>query len=356
MHQLFEQLRDLTPAEVDILEKEYQDILQSPEQKQELLRMLEVKMSKLTPENDYKFRNTYFRWYTNLLWQRFVTLPVNEIMEIALPRMVPMALLLDFNVWQDIILFLSLRIFGSEDTENAFIKMQDCVFNSGAIIGIWKEENVYLSDIVKEIKILNSNKKEESLRWAELLSRLKQVLFSRSGLLAEKYIRADKDEVVNRLADLITFFIGVEKDKILYIVEGYVNPDRYVGEVSRRSSVLEAPISSITKLPNSSSPITLVNTAQADNKKQNDRNISSTFLSSVTDQSQNRPSNEQIKQMVEAMFPVQNQNNQESFEKIVATLNTLSDQYKDESIKDLYFYNEKEGKFQWNEKLVNDRM
>jgi hypothetical protein len=75
----------------------------------------------------------------------------------------------------------------------------------------------------------------------------------------------------------------------------------------------------------------------------------------VPEKKPERPSNSEIKKMVEQMFPVNKAKQDSDYDKIVTMLNTLSDRYQDQSIQDLYFFNEKEGSFQWNEKLLNDR-
>jgi hypothetical protein len=54
--------------------------------------------------------------------------------------------------------------------------------------------------------------------------------------------------------------------------------------------------------------------------------------------------------MIEASFSSGSGNT--DYEGMVAMLNTLADRYKDDHIRELYFYNEKNSTFEWNEKLL----
>jgi hypothetical protein len=86
---------------------------------------------------------------------------------------------------------------------------------------------------------------------AETFGAIQTALFSKTNDLFETYFYAAPDTAVDRFVDLVNFFIGVKPDKIWYVVDAYMHPDRYQEEPAKKENKenLETASPSISEKP-----------------------------------------------------------------------------------------------------------
>jgi hypothetical protein len=106
MNSLFSEPRKLTTQEQDQLDDEFELILNSPDDREQLFAVLHKFVSKFTIEQDFEFRSSYTRWYVDLFWRKMPALELNDVIKIGIARHASLALALDFDVWQELIIFL----------------------------------------------------------------------------------------------------------------------------------------------------------------------------------------------------------------------------------------------------------
>jgi len=354
--------RTLSPKEIEQKNLEFNSLNISEQEKlwEELHGYF-----KNAPELDQKYFWSYFRWYTELSWMSFVNRDRDFVIRFAFTRQVPLALLLGIDVWKEFIWYLNSHAFKEREMEVFYNNVKEAFFKSSAVVGVWQGKTLLVSDLVKEIEIINQRK--DSLRLAEILTRLQEILFPKdleTQSTLQKYVLVDSEIVVNLFVDLINFFIGVQSEQIVALVDGLIHGEKF--EVIQELLATKAETESVESATNASQiPPTLeskeviqnptLSTPASFKQKNSLTTENKSVTAQVTKNSPSaitRPTNREIKKMIEELFPPNPQGNIVEFERVIAMLNTLADRYKDSSIRDLYFYNEKDGNFYWNENLI----
>ncbi len=344
MNQLFAVVKNLNPNEIQVLQQEFVSIFISREKQDELFDMLHPVVSRFSIEEDFLYRNTYARWYVELFWRRLRIFSLEQIIQIGVARHVPLAIALGFDVWQELAVFLATQTNGIDDLEDVFTTMQEAFLMSSAILGQEGGEKIAVKNLAKDFKIFSTSP-DRTLKFAEFIPRIENLLYTSSGLCAQKnYFSTDQEWVSDKLAELISFYTEIEKNKIFYIVNQYTSGSSYSqpsilsGSFAKEKNFKKEDISLPQTIKEKNIPVTA-----SQNSKHDELQV---FQKPVVAQ----PSYQDIKKMVDAVFP---QSSEPDFKGIVAMLNTLSEKYDDEKIRDLYFYNEQVGKFQWSDSLSN---
>lgn len=339
----FEQLRKNQPVTLSELDQKNLEVRSlNPDEQVRLWIELEIFFSKATPEMEKKYWWSYFRWYVELSWSTLSVREPKYISDTLFARLVPLAILLEIDVWKEFIRYLDFHYFAPGEMVVFYENVKKNFLKSTAHVGTWQGKDLSVADLVREITIVNQEKKESSLRFAEVLAKVHEMYFPENpeaDEYLERYVTISAQEAAVRFVDLVNFFLGVDGSLIEATVEGLLHGEKLEqimaanAEEEKNLQVATAPKPVVSKKIENKVPV--------ENK--------------VPETKQERPSNGEIKKMVEQMFPPNKAKQDSDYDKIVAMLNTLSDRYQDQSIQDLYFYNEKEGSFQWNEKLLNDR-
>jgi hypothetical protein len=234
--------------------------------------------------------------------------------------------------------------------------LRDGVLKSGAIVGVAKGREVTGAELVKELTAINQSR--DTLRLAEFTTRLKEVLFPKNDELALTYFAAIPDEATTTYLDILSFFIGVEGGGIWEMVQSAFHPeladaifraDREV--LQSKTSVRSRPTSSETVVPavpvtNSRISTTPLRSPAATVSPVSEMVVPPNAV--VEDQAVvKRPSNAEIKAMVEALIPPHEASEEMRLPKILNLLETLAVRYGDDTIRELYFFNAEQGTFEW---------
>jgi hypothetical protein len=235
--------------------------------------------------------------YTDFTWGTLRAKDREFFVNIAISRQIPMAVMTGSDVLREIMLYLDFRAIDNEDCQSLFSKAKTAFLNSSAYIGKIDNQDFTVADLVKKIKYFNSVS-DNSLAEAKFRDDLQRAIYPKEQNFLYKYFQEDKELTVTSLLNLVDFFLGVEPDKIWYIVEAYVNPDL----------MKESP-------------------ETASNSKLNYA---------------------EIKQQMENKYKKDAEGNFQELEKVLIELNDLAEKYTDPKIAELYYFDEVSGKFVWN--------
>lgn len=288
------------------LEDAFQNsILNDVESSEILFDQMDAYFLTSDPIRDFEQMIPRFRWYTLLLWRRLTSFSPEIVINVGLARQVPTASKLDIVVLEEIIWYLALRA-SDEDRPKMYAKMKKVFLESQAIMGMWQGKNYTVRDAVEEIK-RTRRPDSSSLETAELSGKLKEIMFPKGEETAVKELFAqDQNTAVINFKDLIGFFLDAEPDTINDLAESYIHP----------------------KIE----PLPVIENEEAE---------SSGSIS--------YPS---IKSQIESKFPTGPDGQFLDLKAVFAELDRIRKETGDPRIMDLYYYNEADGRFEWNTELL----
>lgn len=326
----------LSATEIEINEKEFRSF--SIEEKEQVWETLHAFFKNASPNQDRAYWWSYFRWYTELSWRFLLNRDKDFVSSIAVPRQLVMAILLDIDVWKEFIWYMNSVPFNEGEMRSFYTTTRDNVFNSLSIVGNLKSETITLSHLVKDLRL--ANQENNTLKIAGVQANIEELLFSNnadSQMYVSKYATLDQDDAVSALTEMIHFLIGVDPSKIESVVQVIIHNEKINSWEDFQTN------GELSPLPVSN---TIVQSPSANNFFE--KSTVST-IKKISTSKLSRPSNTDIKKMVEAVFlPSAKQD----YKGIVAMLNTLAEKYGDDHIRELYIFNEQTGTFEWNQNLL----
>lgn len=327
-------IKKLGEEELARLDSEYRaELSTKPAEREEAWESWNSFFAQANPNTDWEYRWSYFRWYTDLTWLRFGKLTEEEILKMAFGRQVPTALWSEIDVWQDLMFYFD-DLVDPELVESAYGKIRQAFFASEAVVGMWQNKMVTVAELVKDIKIINQPN-ADTLRSAEILSKIKQI-FTQSN--NEKYALASVDWVVDRFVGLVNFFLGVEPKGAWVVADHFVNPEKYE-ESDEDSTDVETTID----VPTEQTESEPVNSVPPEVE---------TVVPVEEPPAAPAMGYADIKNMVEARFTHDATGEFTNLDGVLALLETLANDQGDDQIRELYYFDEGAGKFQWNDALL----
>lgn len=271
--------------------------------------------------NDYYY--SYWRWFTELMWTRSGNFESMVFSNQLMAKQVPIALALGYDVWDALIWHLHFRTPFSDDMASVYGSFQKAFFESDAIVGSYKGALVAVKDLVPEIEKIN-RPNANSLETAETMSKIQACFadYSNRPELVNYFIKPEKS--TDLFVGLVNFFLGVKPDRILYVVDGYVH----------------------------GSTATDQNTAPAIQPGEETAEVATDTAAVVASTSAPKAAYTDIKTMIEARFTRDASGEFANLDGVLALLDSLATEQGDEQIRDLYYFDEGTGKFQWNEGLL----
>jgi hypothetical protein len=308
------------------LESQWEDVILTPTGRENVWMYLHSYFQTATHNDDVKFRLTLFRWYTDLTWRRITMLSNDDFVKIAIGRQVSLALLLGFDVLKEIFSYLSLRCPADEDKIQVYSKAKDVFLNSGAYVGELGGKSFYLKDVIVEVKKFEQ-KRLSTLEKAEIKAKIVKILFPKNDAIFNKYIISEPTKIAGMLVELIIFFLEVDATQIHLVVEEY-NKEVEVGVEF-----------AIQQVQNVSKKVFNIDTSKKEIPQQ--KPPETKLL---------KPTYSQLRRDVNRTTSVGP--NEERPAKINAELDRLATEFNDEKIRELFYFNEQSGKFEWNEVLL----
>jgi hypothetical protein len=294
-----------------------------------LWELLDAAFLTMTPEEDWNYRMDYLRWYTLLTWQRLRSMTPKMVSEIAFPRQLAMAVLLEFDPVSELMYYVDQQPMEREETEQFYTDLQKNMKDSAMVVGLRQEKPMLFSEVVQNIERIN--REDNSLRSAEFFTQCKDFFFIKND--AAIYSSADPDEATSKIIDIAQFILGVAPENFPALAKVSLHADEY--ELLSQKNVAEKSPSedaSSTNLPPVTLPPEIVEA-----------------LKPVPV----RPSNLEIKKIIEEdVQSLAISDPMSRAEAVMTRLDRLAEYYRDESLRQLFYYNESDGQFYWNEELL----
>ncbi|HSR89608.1 MAG TPA: hypothetical protein VLK22_04450 [Candidatus Udaeobacter sp.] len=327
-------VREMTMEAFENLEKELRASHIDISAMQETWQSLDAYFRNSSLAEDERFRWTYFRIYTELTWKMFGAQNPDFIVNMAIARQIPMALQLDFNVFESIVSYLGSQALVEAEVQSLYLKIQKAFLESEAVIGVWQGENITVSEVIKEINsVYNSG---DSLEQADFESRLLQIMFSNEE--AEKYSTVDPEDGKGRFLDLVSFFQTFAQEDISYIVDSLLNPEKYENNAAAQEEL--SPESEIEETSESAAVAPQPASSRLESK--------SAFEQTSVVEPPARLAMAQIKSQIESQFKKDTEGNFVDLEGVMAKLSELADKYNDPKIVEAIYFDEQDNKFKWN--------
>lgn len=285
-----------------------------------------------------KYYYSYWRWYVRLTWSKLNGLGEVDFLA-AINKQIPMAVLLDIDVKQNILWYFAMNYEGVNDRKSIYLKTKKTFLESEAVVGNWKDEDVTIRDLVDEITGIDI--RNDSLEQAEFQSKLRQVLFPNDSLV-EKYYIAEPDKAVESFMELVFFFQNVSEDDIRSVVYDFLYPETAELEIEPSA----APVS-VANVP------LLVPTAESFAQKVVQPILSNPPLPRPSGESPkpvapSKPTLAQIKLEIESQFKKDSEGNFVDIEGVMAKLSDLAEKNNDSKIAEMIYFDEVDGKFKWS--------
>lgn len=378
--------KQLTPQEIEIMDLEfYSEIISDPQASEDVVNKFIEFFNNIPKNDDRKYWSGYFRWFTELIWRRLNSFSQDIVIDSAISRQIPMAILLDVDVWKEIMWYLAGRTsFQVLDLQDLYFRMRKSFLESEAVIGEWNGKNFTVHNAIEEIQKINLLE-NNSMAAAELFSKIENIFFPKNDPLFRQYITIDPTTVVDRFVGLIQFFLGIDEQNIWYVVEVFLHPNTAVAKETTAPAVVSPPTpTSKVFLPASVFASKPVASGEATAPVSATRPSASTVptLKSVVPlkptpppvapatppvpplgkrgierptpaqtpvvEPQARLTTGQVKSQIESQFKKDAAGNFADIEGVMAKLNELAEKNNDPKIAEMIYYDEKENKFKWN--------
>lgn len=268
--------------------------------------------AKSDPKKDWEFRYDFWRWYTFLTWWNIANMGEQFMVEVAMRRQIPVAFLLNFDIWEGLMMRLGLLLPDEDKLMSVYVAIKNGFFASPAKLGVWQGKDITVADMVKEVVSLYQ-RNSSSIEKSNLFTKLTDILFPPNEAEAEKYFLAKPERVVGRFVDLIHFFLGVAPEKIYAMADAYMHTDRY------------ARIQPLT--------------ATASGGATTAAKVESVVPSASTD----------IRIVIDQKFSKNADGQYANVAGVMAELARLAEERGDSAIAEMYYFDESEGRFKWRE-------
>ncbi len=318
-----------TAAELQRKQQEFDELTKTFDARILLWKELKSFFANKNFSDIQNFQFSYWKWYVDLSWRHMERMEAQDIVEDLFARQVPMAFLLKYDVLEKMLWYFGLRVFDLAEVESLYSKILRSFMVSEFPVGIFQGKPATVEALIEEIKLLNS-RGNDSLEEASFRTKLNK-LFSPSEQATGGYVFADPDDIVEKFIDLVNFFLGVKTNRIWYIVETFIHPQTYTIASSQPVSVSK----------------------NIGDKNEQGIGEDAEDGSVPADESINKPSYENIKNLLESEFPQDASGQFIDAEGVLGKLASYAEAYNDAMILDLYYYNEADGKFHWNDDLLN---
>ncbi|MCF6276255.1 MAG: hypothetical protein L3J07_00205 [Candidatus Magasanikbacteria bacterium] len=377
-------LAQLTVDQVVEKEKEFQLMIADPKKAEETWKELHEFFKNATFSDVQKHWETYWRWYTELTWKRLNALPEDAVVNVAVALQIPMALMLNYDVWERLMWYLGLRTYEEKELASLYVKIRDAFMNSRAFLGKSNGKDYVVRDFVEKVKILE-RKDEDSIETAEFYDKIRTIIKEQSCIV-NKYIEVDINDFIKSLRSLVAFFLGVKPENAPSVVEIFMYPElieaaekteEYLKNLEeekeevlepKKEEVVETPfveekpaeiieelkeelaveekveLEKIEEVPVEKTVVEEALVAPAEEKVIPTK-ITKPILEEKPEES--KMSLEDIKKMIESRF-ADKEGKIENIESVFTLLNSIADDQKDESLRELYYFDEEKGDFTWN--------
>lgn len=256
---------------------------------------------------------TYWRWYVESAWQNTLDLKQDEF-AVVFPKQFVSAIVLGHPIEDRLLDFMYYKIGDTITVQRFYKDIRSAIFQEHTPL---TTIDYTIAQMVEDVRAIDLKTDVEQAEW---LSRLEMGIFA-PGRSFFEFTSAEKSERVVSILNFINFLL--EYEDISDIYEDYLAMylDNHDSDIAKEEGAEEQKIEPQT--------IPAPEIAIREEKARSYQEIS--------------------KQVIDSTASVPED---ERDEQIITRLTELSEQYKDERIQDLYYFDEKTGKFVWNDELL----
>ncbi|OIO19653.1 MAG: hypothetical protein COY69_01295 [Candidatus Magasanikbacteria bacterium CG_4_10_14_0_8_um_filter_32_14] len=328
----FYPIKNSSEEELETLNEKFNEFFADPEKRDEMWSELKQSIQSLSYEDIFNYNRSYTYWFALLALKRINYLEIDDFVFVVSRILFFLALYNNVDVLDMLVEYLHLRALDDSDIQMKYQKIKEAIFNSNEIIYYTKEGNAYkVKDFVLDMKQIND--KKDDLFMVNVLSNLSAHV---SVFIQEEDLDADEKLVVVIVKSVMDFLIGVEKDTIWYMIDGIYYPTQYLEPEEQKKLMASDDI--------------VVEPAEE---------LINTEKLTVTSQplhTEKIPTNYQsLKSLLEQQFSYDESGELSPIEEVLDRLTQLAEENNDESIEELYMFDENQGKFVWNEDLLNQK-
>ena len=281
-----------------------------------------------TVEEENKYRYTFFRVYTELSFRMIDTFEKNFIIRMF-AHQIPVAFAINVDVWEKLMWYLGTRLVDPAQMGGVYMQVRESFLTSRALVGFDKEKPVIVSDVVAQIQALDQ-KNADSIVRAEFMARLRDTVYPKNPE-EQKYFYSSPDEVVDKFVGLINFFLGVKAERINFIVDAFLYPENYDNSPP-----------AVIPLPAGVEPV-------FDGKIEDVPEETSPEEGSPKSEEERLPTYKEIQSIIDSEFEKDETGQYKDIEGVFQILEEMAEQFQDEKIKELLYFDENSGGFVWTE-------
>lgn len=307
--------KPISESQIPQIQDDFETAIINPVEATNIFEALHSYFSQINFDSQFIVDNytTYWRWYIESAWKNTLNLKLEEFF-IVFSKQFISAFVLDYPVDVRLLDFMYYKIGDTLEAQRFYKGMRSAIFEDQTPL---TTIDYTIARLVEDVRSLG---RKTDIEQAEFLSRLESGIFVPERSFFE-FTSAEKSERMGNILYFINFLL--EHEDISEIYEDYLA--LYLD--NHDSDVLTEGNEEVQKIETMGVPV-LENLVKQES------------LISYQDISK------KIKSSVESLGV------DEKDEQIITQLGELAEQYKDEKIRDLYYYDEQSGTFVWNDELL----
>lgn len=394
-------LRDIPKSERASYEAAFEGAQKTKASSVELWELLGEQFARQSQQAHVQYFGTFYKWYVYLTWENFTFVSSDDAPRIFAEQL-HLAILLDYDPWKVLMKYLLTQVRDAKEKVTFYADLKEAIFASSEIVGTEKGQAVSLEQLVKNVISVN-NRDNTSLEVAKLSSRIEQILISSNKDDLGDSLAVSPREAVSTFLDFIHFLIGVPKEDIAMIVDGYArgefprNGQLSLRKMTEGTAAVESvdtqqPLSTLpqeqpapqqfTPEPQSNpepalpadpieeappeTPAEPVPEPTPEPEEEQAAHTEPTEVAApVVDPAPAGPEPvpekaepkrqgipySQVRDLIEARFQKDPNGQYENVAGVLGLLDGLAEEYNDPTLRELYYFDQSTGNFHWNESL-----
>ncbi len=310
------QVKTLTADELLELDSEFAFLLTKPTEARAIFTALHDYFSKVnfSAAEIQKHYASYWKWYVQASWLRLNELDF-DVFKAVCTYQLPMAFQLGKSVYNDFVFYFHTHFVEPEEMNVVYEEIRKAILDSTALLNPWSPQSI----TVEEASIYFNGIYGLENNEADLEDAVVSVginLFPPEHSVRDV---TDDERRDSAFGFLVMLYALARPVKAIDMVDEYLDYLDYYGDEIKTPYFVPEPINA---------PVRTVLT---------------------------KPTYQQIKAEIEDLYEVDDAGNFVDLKRVLRRLARMAERYHDHNIMALYYYNQKEGSFQWNQLMLGNK-
>jgi len=347
-------------------QKHYYDVISEPENREVFWNEMYEEILNQSVKKDREEWYGDFRWFAHITFENIVSLDKKKVLQV-LPKIIPIGAMLGFDLVDTITKFLLLSTISDVELKAYYNQLKNAVLESESIIGFYQNKPYTVAEHAKKLQhLLISNNAD--LEGAEVKVKIKSMVITKEeSELYDAALGAGMiDDALFHLDDIIVFFLKVSNANIKQYLDVIMNPEyedqdnsiekkisKMVLDTSIQNNVNDLEFNNketiFDEKPKQEEPVQDYRLVEAseeiDTINEIEENVQEDSV--IEDIPKKALSIDTIKMMIDSRFEKDEQGQYVNLEGVLLLLAHLAEDQQDESIRDLYYFDEQTGMFVW---------